>query len=545
MASAGLAYEPFVERWKHALVSASDARDRKSDFPSYFFDGPDAIGRGLVTTCVPHDFRVGTGANLYTATILPALLAAEREVVLVTCFWAPSRTLDALGRTIEELAKRRKARIAAGNTVGSSNINGSGSGEARGGGSKEPQKLRLRIGLSSVSLFQRLFHTSKKEGYVYPPSKWARLGLPDAKTLGEAGIEMQVKSLFFNPISVLHPKFVVVDGTVAFLPSANVSWEPWLEGCVTVTGDVVGRLLRFYREVWEFGREGEGGVLAANTVEWDQPAAESQFVSAGLPVVENPSMPAEHARVPLSQPRDGPSSPIATILLPSPHHRNPRFRPFPWQKSPDPPATPLNAAIQCLLAGAQRDVYLQSPNFTCPAVLGGIIAALDRGVDVRIVAGGKKMMLLEQIVTAGTTTGRCLKKLVARYQKMARGPGRDPNVPGPANGMLDVEQRIRPLGNLIVSYFCPPKRRLAGGEERTDGGRMVEEPTHAHLKLTVVDGSITVLGSGNMDRASFFTSQELGMLFRGEEIAAGVMEVVDKALEGRLEKSFSSVIVGS
>ena len=56
----------------------------------------------------------------------------------------------------------------------------------------------------------------------------------------------------------------------------------------------------------------------------------------------------------------------------------------------------------------------------------------------------------------------------------------------------------------------------------------------SHLKMVVVDEEITVLGSGNMDRASWFTSQELGVALFGNEVAESIRKAVDEGLEGRV-----------
>ena len=56
-----------------------------------------------------------------------------------------------------------------------------------------------------------------------------------------------------------------------------------------------------------------------------------------------------------------------------------------------------------------------------------------------------------------------------------------------------------------------------------------------HLKMTIVDDDITVLGSGNMDRASWFTSQELGVALLSKRKAESVRDCVMSGLEDRLE----------
>jgi len=76
-------------------------------------------------------------------------------------------------------------------------------------------------------------------------------------------------------------------------------------------------------------------------------------------------------------------------------------------------------------------------------------------------------------------------------------------------------------GTLRIGYF----------HERIEGE---EEPVKSHLKMVIVDDEITVLGSGNMDRASWFTSQVLGVAFLGREGAERIKGAVDEGLEGRV-----------
>ena len=54
-------------------------------------------------------------------------------------------------------------------------------------------------------------------------------------------------------------------------------------------------------------------------------------------------------------------------------------------------------------------------------------------------------------------------------------------------------------------------------------------PVLSHFKMTMVDDDYLVLGSGNMDRASWWTSQEIGLLFYmpafdGRKLWEGVLE---------------------
>ncbi|PSR76452.1 hypothetical protein BD289DRAFT_172995 [Coniella lustricola] len=440
-------------------------------------------------------FAVGTGASIFTQHLVPAILAAEHEVILVTCYWARSKMLTALCDALEQLAAQRHADV-------SSHV------------------LRLRICFSSRSLFQKLFHTPSRDGYLYPPATWTtKLGLPSSDTLAAAKIELTVKSLFFLPFSVMHPKFLLVDRRHAFLPSCNISWEPWLEGCLQLSrrdpcDDPIDGLLAFYKGTWE----------------------PSLDVDAPLPPVMKHGSNQYRRTAIVRSPADTYVNLLDTVMpaaavewLPSWHHRNPRFCVLFWQ-TPKAPLTPLNSALLRLFENATKQVYLQTPNLTSPPVISAILQALSRGVDVCIVTN-RKMMVWEQILTAGTTGDRCVRRLIKDYVQLcgkANG-AQDPSTQNGARPETDLESQVQNPGRLKVLYFRP-----------SHAAAVDEEPVHSHLKLSVFDGEHTVLGSGNMDRASWFTSQELGILVHGAAFAQAIKEAVDGALTDRLDLFFDS-----
>ncbi|KAI1299473.1 hypothetical protein F5Y03DRAFT_250755 [Xylaria venustula] len=495
MTTFGRFKEPWIDSIKQSSSACSD------DFPSYVCSEPEA----LVTTSRPVAFEIGTGASIYTQSLLPAILEAEHEVILVTCFWAQSSTLNALRETLEQLAKLREERVRSLHPTR---------------GTLSP--LEVRICFSSRSFFQKLFHPRSRDGYIYPPSTWvSKLGLPEPELLGAGRINLQVKSLFFLPFSVMHPKFLIVDRQRAWLPSANVSWEPWLEGCIELTGPVVTTLLRFYRGVWDPNLETDKGLPAT-----DRPQQRvdglSSYGRAGLISIQSP---ATHM---VTLQLDG----IPTILLPSSHHCNPRFRPFPWQHSPHPPLTPLNCAVLRLIAMAEAKIYIQTPNLTSVAVIDALLEALKRGIHVTVVTS-KGLMVLEQILTGGTTTEWCLRSFIKRYRNLLKRfvhPAGSDSVD--SNVVADLEARPLTLGYLKISYFHP----LLESQLQ----QVPEEPVHSHLKLITVDDEYAVLGSGNMDRASWFTSQELGVLLQSNEFVTTVCDTVSQALRGKTSLFFDS-----
>ncbi|KAK5655651.1 hypothetical protein OQA88_5583 [Cercophora sp. LCS_1] len=471
----------------------------------------------------PQSFHLGTGASIFTNILIPAIASAKSEIIIVTCFWAPSKTLSALHDALAKIAGHRRRLVR----------------ERQEQSAPDLPPLRVRICLSSRSIFQKLFHPQSRDGYLYPPSSWQKaLGLPAPDLLEAANIELRVRSLFFLPFSVMHPKFVIVDRQHAFVPSCNVSWEPWLEGCVEFTGDAVVGLLAFYTQTWE--RHDELDFRSPGPAEFAEQSA-LDLRSAGLASIGSPA----HCRVALP----AFAAPVPTVILPSSHHRNPRFRPWPWAKTPEAPKTPLNVALLELFSRAQTSLYVQTPNLTCEPVIAALLDALQRGVDVTVVTN-RSMMLLEQLVTAGTTTNWCIKSLIRRFHQMgAHVPGRRRGKfswrRGSRNGAArqDLEAGALGVGQLrILSFRARRATRVDDHEAQplTSKGDQSEEPVHSHLKLTIIDGEFTVLGSGNMDRASWYTSQELGVLIHAREFAEAIKVGVERVLDDRLDVVFDS-----
>lgn len=452
----------FVDPWR-ALISAHE-QEQVNDFPAY----SSTTLEPLITTSTPTALYVGTGHTIYERALLPAIRNAKRSVHLVTCFWADSPTANSIRATLFELAASRASQ-------------------------SDLPTLHITIGFSSRGIFQKLFHTSSRDGHVYPPSEWKALKLPDQQTLQSGSIELTVKTLFFTPLSVMHPKYLIIDETEAWVPSCNVSWEKWFEGCVELHGGAVQSLLSFHERVWGLGTS-QSNVASMNRSQLlnstaERPATGSRDDNANVSLIGSAGdmSPTQSVKLALV-------SPVPTILLPSSHHRNPGFSWIPFLRKPNPPMTPLNAALLTLFANARRSIVLVTPNVTSKPVIEAVLAALIRGVSVEI-RTNKSMMLLEQLATCGTTTSRCMDKLMKEYTRLASEHSR--------RAQSDVEAQPHPLGKLEIFYY----------QNRSEREGQSDEPVVSHFKMTMVDDTYLVLGSGNMDRASWWTSQELGILF--------------------------------
>jgi phosphatidylserine/phosphatidylglycerophosphate/cardiolipin synthase-like enzyme len=453
------------------------------------------------STSHPIKFSLGTGLQLLSP-ILSQCLETNHELIIVTCFWAKSKSR----RDVSSLLRKLSAKALA-----------------------QKRKIRVRLCMSSVSIIQKLLQTSSPNGMVYLPSKWTNIGLPGPKEL--QGLEMVVKSVVIKPFSVMHPKFIMIDRRKVFMPSCNVSWENWFEGCIEMEGEIVGNLFDFWTGFWGCG----GSELPKNLTGWapvSLPARYSLYLyelnlantfrtptglSLSSPLPSSPSSPLATPDQSLlgSATFTGLLNPIPrTLLLPSEHHRNPHFYTFTSHISPPPP-TALNTFTLDIINAAKSSIYIQTPNLTCRPLIAAVLAALlDRGINVHIITS-RSLMILEQFVTAGTITTFEIWKLRRRYhhalKRFHKRRKQDPELGA-----------VQP-GKLEVGYFKAKEGAAEG------------EPVKSHLKLTIVDAEIVLLGSGNMDRASWYTSQELGVAFFSKEMARDIKACVEEGLDGRIE----------
>ncbi|KAK5080200.1 hypothetical protein LTR70_007787 [Exophiala xenobiotica] len=422
----------------------------------------------------------------------------------MTCFWAPSATLKELISTLKQLSSDK---LAANST----------------------EKIKVYICFSSRSALQKLFHTSSPDGYVYPPDTWTeKLGLPPPTEF--PGLELVVKSLFFRPFSVLHSKYLIIDRQKVFLPSCNVSWEEWYECAIGIEGPIVQHVFDFWREVWK-------------------PA---ELIDLSF---EKPEDPKSTLDGPIDQHIDQLSGQaLRTTLLPHPHDSSLRQALWllPKQVQATPAATPLNKTLLHLITNAKTEVIILTPNLTSQQAFTAVCLALINGVGVRMITN-RRMMVPEQLATAGTLTEQVIDRLIKEYRRGFSGRKlRKQLAELKASAMLpDVKvAENEQLGSLRISYFRQPSSATSAqaraGTAETGLG-IASHAAKSHIKLTIVDRKAIVLGSGNMDRASWRTSQELGVLIEDQDeggrstgAVARLWRDVERGLEGCLESYFDS-----
>ena len=419
---------------------------------------------------------IGNGHDIVSAASELIRNTLNEELILVTCFWARSKSLTSICNLLRALSAKALS---------------------------EGRIFRVRICFSSLSILQKLSHTSSLRGKVYNPSSWTqKLGLPSPETL--RGLDLLVKSIFVKPFSVMHPKFFIIDRKLCLLPSCNISWEDWFEGCIALQGPIVACFVDFWTRFWHNGLQDPSPQVNRTTSAHTNDPFEEQRETL-VKYISTTMM--------RSCPDAVYRNVKATFLL-SEHHRDPRFRPCPCQHFPKHPETQLNTFTINIINEARVSVLIQTPNLSAPPVLAALNKALQRGVGIRIVTN-ERLMTMEQLVTSGSTTPRCISRLVSAHEKMLAKAGRD------------IEGGNTEPGHLHISYFIP---REFDKDRRSQ----------THLKLTVVDKEVTILGSGNMDRASFYTSQELGVAIQSRDFAISVMKRVAAALEGHLQERYTS-----
>jgi len=452
-----------LDSWRQKLQSHAGTNEIEE--PSYFASSP----QGLVTTSHPANFSIGTGSQVLSE-VLSKCLATTHELIIVTCFWAKSQSQASLSSLLLKLSSKAVA---------------------------QNRKIQVRICFSSRSLTQKLFQTSSLDGKIYPPSSWVSFGLPAPEEL--SGLELVIKSIFVRPFSVMHPKFILVDRQLAFMPSCNVSWENWFEGSIEMRGEICEKLLDFWTSFWSRGVD-PLPLFSTNTVELStERASEIQEQT----VIKTVAFHSSASTTPTTK----------TVLLPSPHHSSPNFRPL-WLSPPNTPPTPLNTFLLHVFSTARNDIFIQTPNVTSPPLIEALFSALKLGVNIHLITSSK-LMILEQLVTAGTITEFELWKLRRRHRSLISNYTK--------TSTSDPEAIVPQPGKLRMGYFHPKL-----------GSWDTNEPVKSHLKCVIVDEEITVLGSGNMDRASWFTSQELGVAFFSADMAREIRKCVDEGLEGRV-----------
>ncbi|RVD83771.1 uncharacterized protein DFL_005550 [Arthrobotrys flagrans] len=469
----------------------------------------------LLSASYIEDYVVGTGEAL-TNFQCTKMLEAENEIIIVTGFLNPTcASIKNLNRTIEILATRQVLK----------NIR-------RGTDSA----LKVHICFSSSGILQKVLHTKNPKGRVWKKREWKKLGLGDPSYL-KGKIDLTVKSIFVRPVGLLHGKYMIVDRRILVVPSCNLSWEEWLEGATTYLryyddspDCVVRKFVEYWESVWRHGEE-PGPDRFEPVVETFTAVRLNE--GGGSIVLDRPRG--------LAIERSGWEGFVPTVFLPHPESGSfPPVWPFGeieaiWKilrslaglvfengvRDEEYLGNPQNAFWMAAIEGAEKSIYVHTPNITAKPLIDALMKAVKRGVVVEIVTS-MGMMKWEQLVTAGTTTDKCLTKMVVELQNWKQ--------------TLDEEEAATTGGLWIYRYDAKRRPPLLPFVKRPEDNFKLTWYDKSHVKCLIVDEEVMVLGSGNFDRASWATSQEVNVgLFLDSMRTGRVRQGLVDALAGRLE----------
>ncbi|KAI9897785.1 hypothetical protein N3K66_007641 [Trichothecium roseum] len=164
---------------------------------------------------------------------------------------------------------------------------------------------------------------------------------------------------------------------------------------------------------------------------------------------------------------------------------------------------PQNAAWLSLVRGAQRSIFIQTPDLNAAGLVPALAAALARGVAVTYYVCFGYNDAGEMIPGQGGTNEQAARRLLDALP--ADGPERD---------LLRVHDYVardqdRPIHQSLQSRTC-------------------------HVKLLVADGRVGVQGSGNQDTQSWAHSLEVNVMVDSEEVCRGWIEGAERNQNTRL-----------
>jgi len=137
------------------------------------------------------EFVIANGP-IVTEYLAAFVTQAHSEVLLSTCFWARSPSLNIIHNALLTLNNRAR---------------------------RDGRRITVRILFSSYSFQQKFL--SLRGTRIWAPSTWNKLGLPGKEELDS--LDVTIFSRFRKPFGVMHAKFLVIDRKTVVLPSSNIS----------------------------------------------------------------------------------------------------------------------------------------------------------------------------------------------------------------------------------------------------------------------------------------------------------------------------------
>ncbi|MBL4845155.1 MAG: phosphatidylserine/phosphatidylglycerophosphate/cardiolipin synthase family protein [Planctomycetes bacterium] len=361
---------------------------------------------------------------------------AEHDVALQTFAWdKDSQPVDEVFRGLQRLQERR-----------------------RQAGATRAVKVRILIdtmtsGMNMNTKTQDIFlelRIMRSEYKLDPQFVDLRVGAYDHKLLGS-----------------MHSKSLVVDGRVAVLTGANMNkndnWDTGEHDAGFVLGGAVAlSLLADFDDAWLKSRVWKAGDFGYGN-RWMRalPMAEATRIPSRVVHRIAPPRPSER-QIPMmvvgKQARDGL---------------------FPTRKT----GHPLNRTYLALLDNAKREIHIQTPNLNEREIKAALVAAVRRGVRVKMVLSKGYEKFAESMPYQGGTNQENVEDL---YERLAR---------------AGVDS---PKSRLQIRWY----RHGSASRGPVEGNSAKAN----HVKYLAVDGQITLVTSLNNDTQSWRSSREIGVV---------------------------------
>ncbi|CAO1634731.1 unnamed protein product [Parajaminaea phylloscopi] len=161
------------------------------------------------------------------------IVAAKREVILLTNYWQGGKNVDRIADALRELDKRVQQRNEAGQTGPQTDVP-VGTSTA-----KVPNSDRIVVKVMwdrGPQTLADLFRCRKP----VPPNMWKSNGLPTADEI--PNLDMEILNYHRPLMGTFHAKLLLVDRQVALINSNNIQDRPNVEACTRLEGDIVNSI---------------------------------------------------------------------------------------------------------------------------------------------------------------------------------------------------------------------------------------------------------------------------------------------------------------
>ncbi|KZT12269.1 phospholipase D/nuclease [Laetiporus sulphureus 93-53] len=454
------------------------------------------------------------------------IIKAEHEVFLATNFWQASKSASKICAGFIELSRRAEVR-----------------------GKKVVVKM----------MYDRANLKMLTESHLYvKEDEWVKDEVKLPRRSEMPWVDFELVNFHQPVLGTFHSKFMIVDRKMALLCSNNIQDRPNFEMMCHLEGPIVdsmydmalvswhrvmhpplpllGRPCTTPEEGYKFGMENEYAtthlldgkkgeeiykqMVAEGKVAHDQDEAATSEENKGEPGEVKPFISGKYQTI-TDHINAGDQSMLATVtydpitdeeytphILHAPHAEVPMAlvnRP-PYGRPGNDERELLNPQASAWLAAlkhAQKRVFIQTPTFSAPPVVEGVLSAVRRGIEVIL------------YVDVGFNDGG----EVLPYQG-----GANEVVVREMYAQLAEEEKER------LKYYWYTAR------DQVKPINAHLQQRNCHVKLMVVDDTVGIMGNGNQDVQSWYHSQEVNVMIDSPHICAEWLDAVDRVQNTHLHR---------